>query len=159
MVVLQAAGAAVADAAPEPLESAPLLAAGVGLALLWEISPIRQHCVNRHHAHPVIAVRGRPADRSVLGFGLAHACWCLATCWPVMMLPALSGRWHLAVMLIASLWMWKSMIDQPGRHRWALRLPWWIGPYARALARERQRSTRAPQPWSPMPKPMLPVIR
>lgn len=119
MLVLHAAGSVARGLAGPGL----LLVVGVTLVLVWEISPVRQRCVNRHHAHPPLAVHGRSADWSVLRYAVGHASWCLASCWPVMLLPLLTGGWQLPMMAVASVWMWLAMIDEPGPAVWSLR-PW-----------------------------------
>lgn len=120
MALLQIAGLGVTRVLGEVTAGLVVLGAGVSLALLWEVSPGRQHCLNRHHAHPTVAAFGAAADRSVITFGLTHATWCLGTCWAIMLLPNLAGVWHLPVMALASGWMWLSMVEGPGRRRWGV---------------------------------------
>ena len=131
MLVLQAAGSATRWLEAEPVL---LLAAGAILVLVWEASPARQHCINRHHAHPPLAVHGRSADRSVLRYAVSHACWCLAACSAVMLVPQLTSRWQLPVMAVASAWMWTTMIDEPGPAVWSLRTRGRVRRLAQAVA-------------------------
>jgi predicted metal-binding membrane protein len=95
---------------------------GLAVALAWQASPLKQHCLNRHCARPPLAVFGAAADRDVLRFGVTHAAWCLGSCWALMLVPLLAP-WHLPVMLIVSLWMWVEPFDRPVRPSWRVRLP------------------------------------
>jgi predicted metal-binding membrane protein len=99
------------------------VAAGVLTAVLWQLSPLKQRCLNRRHAHPPIAAFGRAADVGVLRFGGVHALWCLGSCWALMLLPLLAGGGHLAVMAAVTLWIWAEAFATPTAPGWRLRLP------------------------------------
>ena len=101
------------------------LAVLVGLvaALTWQLSPLKQDCLNRHCAHPPISSFGAAADRDALRFGGTHAAWCLGSCWALMLVSLLAPGWHLAVMLVVSVWMWVEPLDRPRRPTWRVRLP------------------------------------
>ena len=101
------------------------LAALLGLvaALTWQLSPLKQHCLNRHCAHPPISSFGGAADRDALRFGATHAAWCLGSCWALMLVTLLAPAGHLAVMLLVSVWMWVEPLDRPQRPTWRVRLP------------------------------------
>ena len=101
----------------------PAIVAGLGLAAAWQFSPAKQRCLNRHHAEPPLAAFGRKADRDVLRFAATHAGWCLGACWALMLVPLLFDRWHVAVMLLASGWMWAELLERPKAPSWQLRLP------------------------------------
>jgi hypothetical protein len=52
-----------------------------------------------------------------------HAAWCLGSCWALMLVSPLAPAWHLAVMLVVSVWMWVEPLDRPERPTWRVRLP------------------------------------
>jgi len=103
----------------------PDLAVLLGLvaALIWQLSPLKQHCLNRHCAHPPISSFGSAADRDALRFGGMHAAWCLGSCWALMLVALLAPAWHVAVMLVVSVWMWVEPLDRPERPTWRVRFP------------------------------------
>ena len=96
---------------------------GLVAALSWQLSPLKQYCLNRHCAHPPISSLGGAADRDALRFGGTHAAWCLGSCWALMLVSLLAPAWHLAVMLVVSVWMWVEPLDRPERPTWRVRLP------------------------------------
>ena len=96
---------------------------GLDAALAWQLSPLKQYCLNRHCAHPPISSFGSAADRDALRFGGTHAAWCLGSCWALMLVSLLAPAWHVAVMLVVSVWMWVEPLDRPERPTWRVRLP------------------------------------
>ena len=96
---------------------------GLLVAVGWQLSPLKQSCLNRHHADPPISAFGSAADRDALRFGGTHAAWCLGSCWGLMLVSMLVPTWHVAVMLVVSAWMWVEPFDRPERPTWRLRLP------------------------------------
>jgi predicted metal-binding membrane protein len=96
---------------------------GLVAALTWQLSPLKQHCLNRHCTHPPISSFGGAADREALRFGGTHAAWCLGSCWALMLVSLLAPSWHVAVMLVVSVWMWVEPLDRPQRPTWRVRLP------------------------------------
>jgi predicted metal-binding membrane protein len=96
---------------------------GLSFVLIWQFSPAKQRCLNRHHAHPPLAAFGRAADLAAIRFGWVQASWCVGCCWSLMLLPLLAGRWQLATMLLVSLWIWGESFDTPTRPAWRVRLP------------------------------------
>jgi len=96
---------------------------GLVAALTWQLSPLKQYCLNRHCAHPPISSQGGAADRDALRFGATHAAWCLGSCWALMLVSLLAPAWHVAVMLVVSVWMWVEPLDRPERPTWRVRLP------------------------------------
>lgn len=99
------------------------LAAGLAVALLWQVAPVAQRLANRHHAHPPLAAFGAAADADLVAYGVRHAASCLGVCWPVMLLPALAGTEQLSVMAVGSLWMWAMSLEVPAPPRWRVRWP------------------------------------
>ncbi len=96
----------------------------VGLVVtLWQVSPPKQTCLNRLHAHPHLAAFGVAADLDRLRFGLAHGTWCVGSCSGLMLLPMLFSSGHWLAMAAASLWMWGEPLTRPTPPRWSLRTP------------------------------------
>src|SRR5207302_4436620 len=75
------------------------------IASVWQVSPIKQRCLNRCHAHTELAAFGAAADLDALRFGLAHGVWCVGSCWALMLLPLVVSGGHIAVMAGVSLWL------------------------------------------------------
>ncbi|HET9022324.1 MAG TPA: DUF2182 domain-containing protein [Ornithinibacter sp.] len=98
-------------------------ALGLAVALAWQVSPVKQRCLNRHHAHPPVAAFGWEADRDALRLGGTHAASCLGSCWALMLLPLLAPTWHLGVMAVVTAWMWAERLEVPARPTWGVRLP------------------------------------
>jgi predicted metal-binding membrane protein len=96
---------------------------GLLVAVGWQLSPLKQSCLNRHCAFPPISAFGRAADRDALRFGGTHSAWCLGSCWGLMLVSMLVPTWHVAVMLGVSAWMWVEPFERPERPSWRVRLP------------------------------------
>ena len=94
-----------------------------GVALVWQCSPAKQRCLNRGRAHPALAAAGRAADIDVLRFGVTHGCWCIGSCWALMMLSVLVPRAHVLAMAVVSLWLVAERMDSPASPCWRLRAP------------------------------------
>jgi predicted metal-binding membrane protein len=96
---------------------------GLAAAVIWQLSPLKQYCLNRHCAYPPISSFGGAADRDAVRFSGTHAAWCLGSCWALMLVPLLAPAWHVAVMLVISVWIWVEPLDRPERPTWRVRLP------------------------------------
>jgi predicted metal-binding membrane protein len=100
---------------------------GVLLALvavvLWQVTPLKQRCLNQHHARPPLAAYGSRAVVDVARFGVTRGGWCVGSCWALMLLPLVVTRGQLAVMIAVSLWLWAEQFDRPAPARWRPRLP------------------------------------
>ena len=96
--------------------------AGGLTALLWQFSPIKQHCLNRGHVHTALAAFGPAADRDALRFGVTHGIWCVGTCWALMIFPMLLPGGQLAAMAAVSFLIFSERLDQPVWPRWSWRL-------------------------------------
>lgn len=104
----------------------PGVAALVGLAaaVVWQCTPAKQRCLNRTHAHRPVAGIGWVADRDARRLGVDHACWCIGSCWALMLAALLvAPGQQLAVMAVASVWLWAERLDRPTRPTWRPRLP------------------------------------
>jgi predicted metal-binding membrane protein len=94
----------------------------VGLVgLVWQMSPFKQRCLNRCHAHPSLAAFGLAADRDAFKMGLGHGRWCVGSCWAIMLFPMLLPEWHLTAMAAATLVMLCERLEPPMTPTWRLR--------------------------------------
>ena len=101
----------------------PAVPVAAGAALLWQCTPVKQRCLNRHHAYPPLAAFGRPARRAAVRFGSRRAAWCVGSCWPLMLLPLVVVGDPLAVMAAATLWIWAEQLEFPAVASWRIRVP------------------------------------
>jgi predicted metal-binding membrane protein len=114
----------------------PAAAAAI-VAVAWQFSPVKQRCLNRCYAHPVLAAFGRRADLDALGFGLTHALWCAGSCWALMLMPLLLPGGHLLAMIFISLLIFSERLEAPRPPGWRWR---GLGPAIRiAVAQSRLR--------------------
>ena len=138
VVVLQLIAAAAQWAAP-----APLLCFGlaVSTAILWQVSPTKQWCLNRCHRRPHLAAFGAAADCDAFDFGLTNGASCVGSCWALMLLTLLIGQGHILGMIAVTLFVFAERLEGPARLKWR-----WRGP-GRALriaaAQTRMRLTTA----------------
>lgn len=114
------AGAVPAAVALSPVRPATVVVVAAGV-LLWQVSPAKQLCLNRLHAHPPLSAFGAAADRDALRFGIAHGGWCAASCGPVMLLPFLTPGSHLLTMAAVALWVAAERLDRPAAPGWGVR--------------------------------------
>lgn len=136
-------GLALVTVASSIQERTAAIAVVLVAAVVWQLSPAKQRCLNRHHTRPPIAAFGRAADVDALRFGGTTAVWCLGSCGALMLLPLVSGTWHLAVMALVSLWIWAEQFDKPVAPTWRLRVP------VRAVRIVAAQARRLLQPGSP----------
>jgi predicted metal-binding membrane protein len=101
----------------------PAIAAALAV-IAWQVSPLKQVCLNRLHGHPELPAFGRVADAGVLRFGLEHGAWCFGSCGGIMLLPMLFPAAHLPAMAAASFWVWGEQLGRPAAPGWSLRIPW-----------------------------------
>jgi predicted metal-binding membrane protein len=119
-VVLAPAFAGVA----EVIDWTSLAAAvAIAIALLWQASPPKQVCSNHHHVGPALVTFGWPADFQALRFGASQACWCVGSCWALMLLPVVITAHAVLVMILVSVWVWGEQFDLPKPAAWRVRAP------------------------------------
>lgn len=123
-VVLQLVAFAARWAAP-----APLLCFGlaVATAILWQVSPTKQWCLNRCHHRPHLAAFGTAADRDAFDFGLTNGASCASSCWSLMLATLLVGQGHVLGMIAVTLFVFAEQLESPAPLKWR-----WRGP-SRAL--------------------------
>jgi predicted metal-binding membrane protein len=101
----------------------PSLAVALIAAIAWQLSLVKQMCLNGHHKRPSLAAFGYAADRDALRFGTSHALWCFGSCWALMLLPFVLSAGQLAIMAAVSIWIWAEQFDQPTKPSWRIHLP------------------------------------
>lgn len=52
--------------------------------VVWQATPWKQYCLNRHHFLPVIHPFGWHAFYDSFKYGLKNAFWCVGSCWGIM---------------------------------------------------------------------------
>lgn len=119
-VVLTAVATALRAVAPV---GGAAIVVGLVVAVAWQLSPAKQRCLNRCHAHPAVRAFGHAADLAALRTGAQHARWCFGSCWALMLLPLLVTTSHVLAMVPVTLWMWAERLDRPTRPSWRGRLP------------------------------------
>jgi len=102
-----------------------LAALSITMALVWQFSPFKQHCLNHNHDHPPLSAFGVAADLDALVFGLVHGLWCVGSCWGFMLIPMIFSfsAGHLIAVTVVSLWMWGEHLERPVQPSWCLRGP------------------------------------
>lgn len=113
-----------------------LPAAGVILlVIVWQLSPVKQRCLNRCHSHAELAAFGAAADLDALRFGASHGVWCAGSCWALMLSPMLLSREHVAAMAVVAVLTLSERLEHPRPPRWRWRGLGKVGRIAAAQAR------------------------
>jgi len=93
----------------------------VGLALLWQVSPAKQWCLNRCHQKPALAAFGARADLDAVRYGSRLGAACVGSCWALMTLPLVVERHHLAVMIVVAILIYAERLESPAPLSWRWR--------------------------------------
>lgn len=93
------------------------------IAVVWQISPFKQRCLNRCHNFPSLAAFGLRADAAALSFGLRHAGWCVGSCWLLMLMPMFIPAAGPAAMAFITLLMFSERLERPRTPVWQMRVP------------------------------------
>jgi predicted metal-binding membrane protein len=119
-VILQLIAVAVRWAAPVPLLCFGL---AVATAILWQVSPAKQWCLNRCHRRPHLAAFGAAADRDAFDFGLTNGASCAGSCWALMLLTLLIDEGQILGMITITLFAFTERLESPARLKWRWRGP------------------------------------
>jgi predicted metal-binding membrane protein len=131
-VILGALAWLVERAIPAPLG----VEFAVVVALIWQVSPAKQWCLNRCHQRPPLAAFGFAADADAVRFGLRNGAACAGTCWALMLPMLLIGQGRLLAMIAVTLFSVAESLEKPAPLAWrwrgggrALRIiaAWWMG--------------------------------
>lgn len=88
------------------------------VATTWRASPYHQAALNRCHRTQRIGLIGWRAIKDAVAFGGKHAQACVASCWVWMILPPLTGTWHLVAMVPIGLVLLADRLSSPTQPRW-----------------------------------------
>jgi predicted metal-binding membrane protein len=117
---LQAMAFAARWAVPAPLLCLGLAAA---IAVGWQVSPVKQWCLNRCHRRPHLAAFGAAADRDAFDFGLSNGASCVGACWALMLLMLLVEHGHVLAMAAVTLFVFAERLESPAPLAWRRRGP------------------------------------
>ena len=118
-IVLQLIAVAARWAVPTPLLC---FALAVITAILWQVSPTKQWCLNRCHRRPHLAAFGAAADRDAFDFGLTNGASCAGSCWALMLLTLLIQGQMLG-MIAVTLFIFAEQLEGPAQLKWRWRGP------------------------------------
>ncbi len=123
--VWMAAGMVLQIAALVALWTVPLPLMWFGLAfavaMLWQVSPAKQWCMNRCHRRPQLAAFEPAADGCALRFGLTNGAACAGACWALMLLMLLAGSEQFPAMIAITLFLMAERLEGPAPLAWQWR--------------------------------------
>jgi predicted metal-binding membrane protein len=130
-VILQTIALVARWAVPMPLAC---LGLAIAVALLWQVSPAKQWCLNRCHQRPKLEAFGFAADYDAFRFGVRNGAACAGACWALMLPMLLIGQGQLPAMVAVTLFGLAESLEDPAPLTWrwrggakALRIiaAWW----------------------------------
>lgn len=125
LAVWMAAGMVLQVATLVALWTVPLpltwLAVAFAVAMLWQVSPAKQWCLNRCHRRPALAAFEPAADHDVFRFGLANGAACAGACWALMLLMLLAGKGQFPAMIAIMLFLLAERLEGPAPLAWQWR--------------------------------------
>ncbi|EJL01311.1 membrane protein, putative [Pseudomonas fluorescens Q2-87] len=95
------------------------LAVALLVAMLWSASPWHRAALDRGHRMGQLSLFGWAADRDCLIRGLAHGLFCIVSCWAWMLVPLVSGSWHIPMMLLAGAILLAERLIPAKAPRWS----------------------------------------
>lgn len=102
-----------------PMSYIPALGVFI-IAVIWQISPVKQHFLNLGHDHWNLSVFGWSAARNVLHFGMMHGVWCVGAGWALMLFPMLLPDGHNLAMIMVTFIMISEHMEHPRFPKWNL---------------------------------------
>jgi predicted metal-binding membrane protein len=91
------------------------------IAIIWQSSPVKQHCLSRCHANKELAAFGTAADLTAFRFGISQGIWCACSCWAWMLFVMLVPRGHWVAMIAVAALLFSERLESPQRPSWRLR--------------------------------------
>ncbi|WP_257164925.1 DUF2182 domain-containing protein [Bradyrhizobium sp. SRS-191] len=88
------------------------------MALVWSACPWQRAMLNRGHRQMRISLFGWAAAGDCVRYGVVHAIWCVASCWPWMLAAVAVQDWHLAAMMAVGAIMLGERLAPPEPPRW-----------------------------------------
>jgi len=88
------------------------------VGMIWQCSPMKQHCINGCHSQAPLSAFGVAADSDALRFGVVHGFWCAGSCWAWMLFPMVLPQGHLPAMVAVSVLVWIERLEPSGPARW-----------------------------------------
>lgn len=70
------------------------------LAVLWQVSPGKQICLNHCHLTPRLSPFGMAAIWDCCRYGFITGLWCIGSCWSLMLLPLSTPHKHIVLMAV-----------------------------------------------------------
>lgn len=97
------------------------------IAVIWQISPIKQHFLNKGHDHRALKAFGWEADLDAFVFGLEHGTWCFGAGWALMWFPMLLPQGQNITMFLIMFIMVSEHMEHPQIPSWKInyRLKLW----------------------------------
>lgn len=103
-------------------------------ALVWSSSPLQRQSLNNAHRLKRIGLFGLTAYADAFAFGATHGGWCITSCWAWMLLPMISGSWHLAAMVAGGTVMLLERLSPSNKPTWHLPVAFrWLQALPRSL--------------------------
>lgn len=91
------------------------------VAVIWQISPFKQRCLNRCHDRPPLQVFGLKADLDVVRFGWSRGVWCVGSCGGLMVFSVSLPAGHLMAMAAVAILVFCERLEDPEPPRWKMR--------------------------------------
>jgi predicted metal-binding membrane protein len=117
-IILQTTALLARWAVPMPLAC---LGLAMAVALLWQISPAKQWCLNRCHQRPQLEAFGFAADFDAFRFGVRNGAACAGACWALMLSMLLIGQGQLPAMIAVTLFSLAESLEDPAPLAWRWR--------------------------------------
>ncbi len=97
------------------------LGLAIAVALLWQVSPAKQWCLNRCHQRPQLEAFGLAADLDAFRFGAWNGAACAGVCWALMLPMLLIGQGQLPAMMAVMLFGLAESLEDPAPLAWRWR--------------------------------------
>jgi predicted metal-binding membrane protein len=81
------------------------LAIAAGVAMLWQMTPVKARFLNSCHAIRPLPAFGLAAEFGSFRYGMQIAFPCIAACWAIMLPPLAGDAGHTMIMALAAGWM------------------------------------------------------
>ena len=93
-------------------------AIAAGIALLWQMTPVKARFLKRCHAVRSLPAFGFSAEVASIRYGTEVGGSCIATCWAIMLLPLTVDAGHAPIMAATALLMLSERYSDK-RYLWA----------------------------------------